>query len=212
MRPLRRSFPLALAAFVACGCFADLKTSESVNAASSPSTIPTSPSRAERKALDRVAAAHANNDGVDLAHQDKDEEASVAFETACFNGSWEGCLNLNTMCVFRKRVVPVEATHAEAVFTKAAELGDPKFAVNIGSLFKDGCAVRQDWARAAALFTKACDVGSTDGCYELGVMYLYGLGGAAKDEARAAALFEKACTHPIDKACVALKLLRETTP
>jgi uncharacterized protein len=60
--------------------------------------------------------------------------------------------------------------------------------------------VSKDEARAAALFTKACDAGSALGCSNLGILFEQGRG-VGKDEARAAALYTKACDAGNEGGC-----------
>jgi hypothetical protein len=58
----------------------------------------------------------------------------------------------------------------------------------------------KDGAKAAALFTRACDLGVGEGCFNLGLCYQNAFG-VANDEVKAAALFTKACGLGIAPAC-----------
>jgi len=62
----------------------------------------------------------------------------------------------------------------------------------LGRLFDRGIEVAKDEARAAVLYTKACDGGEVHGCYNLGVDLAEGVG-VARDAVRAAALYTRAC-------------------
>ena len=62
------------------------------------------------------------------------------------------------------------------------------------------------YARARALFDRACRGGDDKGCYNLGVMFSKGDGGA-RDEARARALFAQACKGGFVKGCYNLGLM-----
>jgi TPR repeat protein len=58
----------------------------------------------------------------------------------------------------------------------------------------------QDRYKAREYFALACGRGSMTGCYELGRMYLSGVGGP-KDRSKARILFLKACESGEEKAC-----------
>jgi TPR repeat protein len=49
--------------------------------------------------------------------------------------------------------------------------------------------------------SKACELGSADGCNELGVGYAQGLGGLEKNDVRAVAFFKKACELGLPLGC-----------
>jgi uncharacterized protein len=53
---------------------------------------------------------------------------------------------------------------------------------------------------ARVLYTKACDGGIAEGCYNLGVMHAKGRGGAV-DDAQARVLYAKACNGGIAAGC-----------
>jgi TPR repeat protein len=65
----------------------------------------------------------------------------------------------------------------------------------------------QDLPRAHALLLRSCnDLGDARGCYQLGDLYLVGIGVTA-DFGRAHALFDQACDHRYGRACKALGTL-----
>ena len=51
---------------------------------------------------------------------------------------------------------------------------------------------KQDYLKAVKLYAKSCDGGDTEGCYNLGVMYLNGQG-VKQSNSKARELFGKAC-------------------
>ena len=58
----------------------------------------------------------------------------------------------------------------------------------------------QDRAQALALFQKACEGGDSGGCFNLGVIYDYGVA-VKPSETKALALYRKACEGGYQKAC-----------
>jgi TPR repeat protein len=57
---------------------------------------------------------------------------------------------------------------------------------------------------------KACDGGKQAACFNMGLVYMDGLGGTTKDLAKAAALFRKGCDAKYGSACQTLGLMYET--
>lgn len=51
---------------------------------------------------------------------------------------------------------------------------------------------KQDYLKAMKFYTKSCDGGDTEGCYNLGIMYLNGQG-VKQSNSKARELFGKAC-------------------
>lgn len=71
---------------------------------------------------------------------------------------------------------------------------------SLGVLFENGREVDKDEARAAALYTKACDGGVALGCFKLGMAFSHG-DGVAKDEARATAAYARGCAMGDPTSC-----------
>jgi uncharacterized protein len=65
---------------------------------------------------------------------------------------------------------------AAAVWTKAANKGDPRAQVMLGSMYADGQGIRQDYKQAALWYRKAADQGISWAQYNLGFMYATGQG------------------------------------
>ncbi|MBH0202510.1 MAG: sel1 repeat family protein [Nitrospira sp.] len=76
----------------------------------------------------------------------------------------------------------------------------------LGLLYMKGEGVKQDDARAAALFKKACDGGDVGGCSNLGVMYAEGIG-VLQDDAQAAAFSRIGCDGGSMKGCYNLGVM-----
>jgi TPR repeat protein len=67
-------------------------------------------------------------------------------------------------------------------------------------MYDKGEGVRQDNFKAAELFTKACDGGDAQGCFNLGAMYNNGEG-VRQDKFEAVELFGKACDMRDESGC-----------
>jgi uncharacterized protein len=65
---------------------------------------------------------------------------------------------------------------AAAVWTKAANKGDPRAQVMLGSMYADGQGVPQDYKQAALWYREAADQGISWAQYNLGFMYATGQG------------------------------------
>ena len=72
---------------------------------------------------------------------------------------------------------------------------------NLALMFANGRSVDKDEARAAALYTKACEGGYAEGCYSLGFAFAKGIG-VRQNSARATELFAKACETGYAVGCV----------
>jgi TPR repeat protein len=81
----------------------------------------------------------------------------------------------------------------------ACNAGDARSCFDLGFRFSEGRGVGKDEARAAALFTKACEGGEAQGCCNLGD--LLWSRSAGKDEAAAAAAFARGCALGLQIAC-----------
>lgn len=79
----------------------------------------------------------------------------------------------------------------------------------LGSKVEKGAGVKQDFARARGLYTKACDRRYLPGCDRLGQVYFLALG-TVKDLPRARALFRKACDGGFSGGCGDLGFLEES--
>ncbi|MGD9971029.1 MAG: tetratricopeptide repeat protein [Sulfuricurvum sp.] len=79
---------------------------------------------------------------------------------------------------------------------------------NAGVAYSNGNGVEQNYTKAFARFTKACDHGDDTGCYDLGIVYENGEG-IVKDEAKAVELYKKSCDLGEASGCSAygMKLL-----
>jgi TPR repeat protein len=79
----------------------------------------------------------------------------------------------------------------------------------LGSKYYFGDGVKQDKQKAKQLYTKACDGGDANGCYNLGVMSDNG-DGATQDKQKAKELYTKSCDAGNMGGCVNLGLMYTT--
>ncbi|ETD24250.1 tetratricopeptide repeat protein [Helicobacter macacae] len=63
---------------------------------------------------------------------------------------------------------------------------------NLGLMYANGKGVRQDYAKAAELYKKACDMKNANACYNIGVSYAKGQG-VRQNSSTAKQYFGKAC-------------------
>jgi TPR repeat protein len=102
-----------------------------------------------------------------------------------------------------KAATPIDEARAATFYQRACDLKNAWGCTNLGTLYKLGRGVTQDFARAAALHKQACDLKNGQGCADLGLLYSEGRG-VSKDEARAVALYEQACNGGSAYGCRAL--------
>ena len=88
-------------------------------------------------------------------------------------------------------------------------LGSWSFAMDGTDYFNKGfmANLHNDYAKAAKLYRKACDMGNADGCYNLGVFYRDGQQGVKQSYVKAAELFRKSCDLGRDDGCNNLGVL-----
>jgi TPR repeat protein len=91
---------------------------------------------------------------------------------------------------------------------KACDAGNAKGCLLLAFMYEDGQGVRQDYFKAAKLYTKACDAGEAKGCLLLAFMYEDGKG-VRKDESIAKEYYGKACDNGDIGGCKEYKKLYE---
>ncbi|MBL8622799.1 MAG: SEL1-like repeat protein [Myxococcales bacterium] len=99
-------------------------------------------------------------------------------------------------------------TYAEAM-TIGCDLAVWAACTELGAKAEKGAGVKQDFARARALYAKACEHHDQPGCDRLGQVYFLALG-VVKDVARARGLFRKACDAGFAGGCGDLGYLEES--
>ena len=78
----------------------------------------------------------------------------------------------------------------------------------LGEMYENGKGVRQDDAKAAELWKKACDMEADIACYNLGVLYARGQG-VRQDKSIAKQYYGKACDLGFQLGCDNYKLLNQ---
>lgn len=116
---------------------------------------------------------------------DYPSEAARFYEQACKLGSGPGCYAFG-------KLSPSGQVRA---FTQGCEAHVPQACAALGMLYVSGDGVTRDDARAAQLFTAACEGKSGDGCDGLAWLHVNGRGGLTIDPEAAVRLFDAACNH-----------------
>jgi TPR repeat protein len=172
------------------------------------------------EACDRLGSAY--DEGKYVA---KDYSHAVAlYSKACDAGSADGCSNLGSMYL-NGRGVAKDDTKAVPLYSKACDAGSAKGCNGLGIMYETGrgvglnqsradcyhggldlCRYTTDYPHAVALYSKACDGGSADGCSNLGDMYLNG-NGVAEDSSQALMLYSRACDAGSASGCSSIGLV-----
>src|SRR5262249_39381886 len=127
-------------------------------------------------------------------------EPAHPVEDACGDGP--RCVEAGTRAVAAKQL-----DEADRAFARACELGDMKGCAARGNLYVDYPG-REDYAKAAALFDKACTGHQADSCSVLATLYREGRGVTA-DPAKALALYESSCLGGSGRGCADLGVAYE---
>jgi TPR repeat protein len=125
--------------------------------------------------------------GKGVAHDDS--KAVTFYSKACDAGSAEGCNDLGVM---------YESGRGVGFNRNDADCG--RFS-NI-----DQCGFAKDYPQAITLYSKACNAGIADGCWNLGRMYLNG-NGVAEDYSQALTLYTRACVAGSADGCSSIGLV-----
>ncbi len=79
---------------------------------------------------------------------------------------------------------------------------------HLANIFDAGRTFPQDFKKANELYKKACDLGSSSGCNNLGYAYENGRG-LTKDERRGLDLYKKACEKGNETSCSNVRYLTQ---
>ena len=90
--------------------------------------------------------------------------------------------------------------------SKACDGGDGFACLNVGIEYEVGGSggIKQDYSRAAVIYSRSCNAGNAIGCQCLGSLYHRGLG-VARDDSHAEELYSKACKLGAAGGCTELK-------
>jgi TPR repeat protein len=146
-----------------------------------------------------------------LAHDDSGH-AAAHFEEACKTGDSKGCYNGGQAWSRGSQGASNDMTKAVGLYQKGCDAGYLPACYNGGVALVEGQGVAKDSARAAALFTKACETKTTEkpekgleqvqprACHNLAIQYQHG-DGVKLNMVRARQLFEIACKADMPEAC-----------
>lgn len=114
------------------------------------------------------------------------------------DGNVRAMIGLGYMSLSTKDKVRFKPEKAFAMFTAAADKGDPEAMFELGKLYEKGIGTDQDVAKALSLYQKAADLGFSDAINDLGFLYYQGAAGQKPDKKKAVELFLKAADlrHP----------------
>lgn len=93
--------------------------------------------------------------------------------------------------------------------TQQCEANNAKACLDLGGAYSWGKGVPENQKKAFELFQKACDLGSANGCSNVGFFYEKGVdsAGVAKDLSKAFAFYKKACDMVYAQGCANLGAL-----
>jgi len=151
-------------------------------------------------------------------------KAVTLYSKSCDANTAGGCNGLGVMYGSGKGVAKDESK-AAPLYTKACDAGSADGCNNLGVMYETGrgvgmnsheedcehflsnsCHYGQDYPKAVELFSKACDAGISDGCSNLGDMYLNG-NGVTEDFPQALMLYSKACDAGSAEGCSSIGLV-----
>jgi len=133
-------------------------------------------------------------------------EIPYIVEKKCKQGNTTDCYNIALMYL-RGEGVPQSTYKSSKFFKVACEKGEPKdvsmkACYELGFIYYIGNehGLKQNYDYAVKQFSKVCDGGNSQGCYQLGLMYQNGEG-VKKNVATAKEYFGKSCKLGYDDGC-----------
>jgi len=140
--------------------------------------------------------------------------AFALYSKACDAGDARGCNSLAVLYDIGRGVAK-DDTKAVTFYSKACDADSADGCSGLGTMYEAGrgvgsnaadadcksiCSYAEDYPKALALYSKACDAGSVDGCFHLGAMYSFGYG-VTEDDSMALTLFIRACDGGSARGC-----------
>ena len=145
--------------------------------------------------------------GVVYVKAERYTEAIPYLEKAIALGDNKGYVGLGTAYYYGLQDYHNAKKYFEIACNKGnGDLGQALACSSLGEMYYDGKGVRQDYAKAAELWKKACDMEDANACFNLGVMYWTGEG-VREDYAKAVEPYKKACDMEYANACFNLGAL-----
>ena len=125
-------------------------------------------------------------------------ETPIGMQKKCYKGNMTDCYNLALMYQ-RGEGVKQSSYNASRFFRIACDKGSPKnvsikACYELGFLYYIGLehGLKQNYRYSIQQFSKACDGGYPESCYQLGIMYRNG-DGVRQNNSTAKEYFSKAC-------------------
>jgi TPR repeat protein len=129
------------------------------------------------------------------------ERAAAAFNKACRLGEALGCANLGYMAEHGEGLVR-DVARARALYRDACLTGDVYGCLHADMLAAQDAGAPRDPTRALAHWRRACEEGrNARACAFVGVMYVDGPDGMARDEAKSQKAMARACDLGDKRAC-----------
>lgn len=189
---------LLAAAFLTLGPIA-----ASISAQTDLATIRAAADRGEPDAMNALANAYANGQGVPV----NVAEALHYYQLAAGRGLAPAQFNVGMMYELG-RGVTADLPTAFDFYRKAAEQGFGPAQFNVGNMYANGLGVKQDFFDAAIWFRQAADRGIAEAQYNLGLAYERGRG-VGKDDVAAQRWYRASATQGYVRARYNLALMLE---
>lgn len=113
-----------------------------------------------------------------------DEEKAVEYyKKACSGGSALACSNLASFYDNGSNTIPQNKLMASELYMVGCSGGDAFACNNLGYMYANGMGVKKDYFKSLQYYKFACDIGSSLGCYNLGLLSnTYNIFGLNKDK------------------------------
>jgi serine/threonine protein kinase/TPR repeat protein len=149
-----------------------------------------------------------------------DSRAVAYYTKSCEMRHGQSCANLAFIYGYGSGVVE-DDSRAATFFSKACDIGNADGCFQLGWLYDAGFMnwqfgkgipdgsvfrVERDYLRSAAFYSKACNAGSAESCYNLAEKYASGYYGPQQDFSRAAEFYDKACYFGYARGCSKLAI------
>ena len=190
-------------ALLAAACLVLGPTVWPARAQSDLATIRLRADQGDPEAVNRLAGAYADGQGV----AQNLPEALRLYQQAADRGLASAQFSLGMMHELG-RGVPADRASAFGYYLKAAEQGFAPAQFNVGNMYSGGLGVKQDLFEAALWFRRGAEAGLPGAQYNLALAYEAGRG-VAKNEEAAQKWYRAAAAQGIARACYNLALMRE---
>jgi hypothetical protein len=183
------------------------------------------PAEDSKPQVQKPSFAEIEQNAITLFSQKRYLEATPLFDQACAGGNGKACDNLGSMYGNGKGVAH-DDSKAVTFYSKACDAGSAEGCNDLGVMYESGrgvgfnrndadcgrfsnidqCGFAKDYPQAITLYSKACNAGIADGCWNLGRLYLNG-NGVAEDYSQALTLYTRACVAGSADGCSSIGLV-----